>query len=276
MSVSPWGERPNSLRSATNPRSITLGYVLTGTANETIARALAGGYAPVLYAGLYRQNIALDRQGPDFWHVDVTWGPYEKKEPEVGDFKWGFTTGGGTYHTTQAISHVNSYVKSGGTAVNHYGAIGVTESGDVDGVDVPDVAFEWTEERKLSLGSYGWSYAQIVGGLTLRVNNATFRGLPIGSVLFKGADGTFSLKDPTLLEMTYRFAYSPNIDDWSIGSGGNAISGIDKKGWEYLWVEYRDAEGEAGSDRLKKIPIQVNVEQVFYAGDFSLLGIGTT
>jgi hypothetical protein len=50
------------------------------------------------------------------------------------------------------------------------------------------------------------------------------------------------------------------------------ITGIDKKGWEYLWVRYQDAED---ADVLVKQPAAVYVEQVYPYGDFSLLGIGT-
>ena len=50
------------------------------------------------------------------------------------------------------------------------------------------------------------------------------------------------------------------------------IVGVDKKGWEYLWVRYADAEDQ---NVLVKKPIAVYVERVYEEGDFSLLGIGT-
>jgi hypothetical protein len=269
MSVT-WGDRPGSIKSTSSPASVTTGHVLTGTTSRTIAQALAAGYSPTIYSGLYRSNIALDHLGSDVWNVDVTYGPYEKKEPEVGDFKWSFQTGGGTKHLTQSISTIARYPAA--TAVDHKGTIGLNENGDVEGVDIPDVAFEWTEDRKLLLASYGWTYSSIVGGLTYKVNDAAFRGLPIGSVLFKGATGSQSAKDPLILEMTYTFAYSPNVTNKIVGE----ITGIAKKGWEYLWVEYNTEDGGLDAKKLPKRPTQVNIEQVYESGDFSLLGIGTT
>ena len=50
------------------------------------------------------------------------------------------------------------------------------------------------------------------------------------------------------------------------------ITGVDKKGWEYIWVRYADAEDE---NVLVKQPIAVYVEKVYDEGNFAGLGIGT-
>ena len=65
-----------------------------------------------------------------------------------------------------------------------------------------------------------------------------------------------------------RFAASPNVQNLTIGG----INGIDKKGWEYLWVRYADDE-DVNAKVLVKKPIGVYVEQVYENGDFSGLGI---
>jgi hypothetical protein len=41
-------------------------------------------------------------------------------------------------------------------------------------------------------------------------------------------------------EIAFKFAASPNATDLTVGD----ITGIEKKGWEYLWVRYADAEDE--------------------------------
>ena len=61
---------------------------------------------------------------------------------------------------------------------------------------------------------------------------------------------------------------SPNANNLSIGG----INGINKKGWEYLWVRYVDDKDAAAMMMVKK-PLAVYVEKVYQAGDFSLLGI---
>ena len=52
------------------------------------------------------------------------------------------------------------------------------------------------------------------------------------------------------------------------------ITGIDKKGWQYLWVRYADAEDSVAKAIVKK-PVAVYIEKVYEEGDFSGLGIGT-
>ncbi|MCK4625174.1 MAG: hypothetical protein KAV00_07685, partial [Phycisphaerae bacterium] len=52
------------------------------------------------------------------------------------------------------------------------------------------------------------------------------------------------------------------------------IVNINKKGWEYMWVRYADAEDAAAKAIVKK-PVAVYIEKVYEDGDFSTLGIGT-
>jgi len=268
-----WGERTSGMRRGTNPESLTVPYRLTtnpGT-SPTVARALALAYSATMYSNLYRSKLDVtDIGNGGVWDVDVTYGPRQKKEPEEGDFKWNFTTSGGTKHITQAKAHVSSYVPATETAVDHKGAIGITEDGSVEGTDVPDRAFKWTETWQLLLADYSFTYAGVLDVLTGTVNDAPFRGKAAGTVLFEGAEGGQSSKDPLLLEVTYHFAYSPATSGETIG----AITGIAKGGWEYLWVEYAAADGGAAK-RLARQPKQVNIDRVIDSADFSTLGIGT-
>ena len=55
----------------------------------------------------------------------------------------------------------------------------------------------------------------------------------------------------------------------SVGS----ITGIAKKGWEYLWVRYADVEDTA-SNTLVKQPVAAYVEKVYEEASFAGLGIG--
>ena len=48
---------------------------------------------------------------------------------------------------------------------------------------------------------------------------------------------------------------------------------INKKGHEYLWMFYADAEDEE-SKSLVKTPVAYYVEQVYQESDFARLGIG--
>jgi hypothetical protein len=98
------------------------------------------------------------------------------------------------------------------------------------------------------------------------VNNSAFKGFAAGECLFLGAAGT--KRGGGDWEIGYRFASSPNVTGLTVGD----ITGINKKGWEYLWVRYADAEDAAAKALVKK-PIAAYIEQVYPYGDLNALGI---
>lgn len=264
-----WGEKPNSLE--TTVSSATFHYVLTGTNVEVVALALASGFSPALYTSLYRTDIQLKQIGFEIWDVTIPYGAYQKKKPEDGDFSYTFDTTGGTKHITEGLSHTADYQPAGKNAIDHNGAIGVTEDGSVEGVDVIDHSFKWVENRRLLLADFGWTYTDILDDMTGKVNDEIFRNKPAFTVVFEGATGSQSQKDPLFLEVAYNFAYSRSATGLTIGG----ITGIDKTGWDYLWVRYETADGGL-ANKLTTIPRQVDVDRVYFTEDFSLLGIGTT
>ena len=92
-----------------------------------------------------------------------------------------------------------------------------------------------------------------------------------GEILFLGGGG--GQRPDTKWEVTFKFAGSPNVTSLTIGD----ISGVDKKGWEYLWP-YLAAESKTiGPDNVQiQSPKYALVEQLYQEQDLSQLGIGTT
>jgi len=162
------------------------------------------------------------------------------------------------------------------TAENFQGAIGVTKSGPdstVEGVDVVVPVFNFTVTKvwpENNLPSLGTIYS-----LTGKVNSGPFSvtdtetGLTIsvdtGECLFNGASFGGQRGDGGV-EFTYSFSASANRTGITVGS----IGGISKKGWEYMWVRYADAEGDTA---IIKKPIDVHVEKVYELGNFGSLGL---
>jgi hypothetical protein len=68
--------------------------------------------------------------------------------------------------------------------------------------------------------------------------------------------------------LSFKFAASPNMTGLTVGT----ITGINKGGWNHLWVLYSD---NVDQNTLIKRPVAAYVEQVYWPGNFSLLGIGT-
>jgi hypothetical protein len=98
------------------------------------------------------------------------------------------------------------------------------------------------------------------------VNSDSFLGFASGEVLFLGidcGDGT-----NTEAEIEYQYAMSENITGLSAGD----ISGIAKKGWDYLWFKYKDA---APAGAPAKQPEYASVEEVYRRLAFqTLFGFG--
>lgn len=252
-----------------NP-SVELVYILTGTADDAAAVAAIEAAAPLIYQGLFRQGLQLDPQwvdensGDGQWVATVRYGP--RPLPKWGESIYSFDTTGGTQHITQSIETVNQYAPPGKTAPDFKGAIGVTPD-NVEGVDITVPVCSFAETHYLPAEIVTMDYRVTLFRLTGKVNNDTFKGCAAGECLFLGATGSKRGSDDW--EITYRFAVSPNRDNITIGD----ITGIDKKGWEYLWVRYEDAEDTDAKVLIKK-PIAAYVEKVYEEADFSILGIG--
>ena len=193
--------------------------------------------------------------------------PPEEIPPEVGESSFSFDTGGGTQHITQSIQTINKYAPPGKTAPDFKGAVGVTHD-NVEGVDITIPVYNFSETHYLDDAVVTPSYRGTLFNLTGKVNNDSFKGMAAGECLFLGASGSKRGSDDW--EITFRFAASPNKTGLTVGE----ITGIDKKGWEYMWVRYADSEDTAAKAIVKK-PVAAYIEKVYDEGDFSQLGIGT-
>ncbi len=271
-----WKEIPNSAKHASD--SIELRYHLAGEpgvdttlANRAVAYALAQGYSAQIYLGLYRGIITLDEKGPLLYEVTVPYGMLEQGSVGGEYWSWKFDTTGATKHITHALSHIASYVPAGKTASDHKGAIGFKKNGEVEGVDITDRAFKWSETHHLPISSYSFTYATILGAVTGQMNNAVFRGKAAYTVKFQGASGGISGKDPAFLEITYNFEESPSEANITVGD----ITVTSKLGWDIASVCY-EAQDDDTAKQISTNPYQVDVDRVLYAFDFSILGIGTT
>ena len=244
-----------------NP-SVDLLYVVDGTEDDAVVRATVEATIPAIYAGLVFQSYRIAHQGGGLWEVSVRYGKKEPKEP--GESSFSFDTGG-TTHITQSLQTVASHAPPGEDPPDFKGAIGVNND-SVEGTDITIPVYNFKETHYIPIALVTPAYKAALFYLTGKVNAAPFKGFAPGEVLFMGASG--SQRGQEDWEITFSFAASPNATGLTVGD----ITGIDKKGWEYLWVRYQDSED---ADVLVKQPAAAYVEQVYPYGDFSLLGIGT-
>ncbi len=262
-------------RESTTGRNATvdLKYIIRGTADDLAAKQAFANSAPEYYDGLVRCSRHIEPVGDPTqtltWEGTARYGFNDQTPPDTGESTFSFDTSGGTQHVTQSLTTVASYAPAGKTAPDFAGAIGATRD-NVQGVDITVPVYSFGETHYLSPASVTQSYKLALFNATGKVNDDIFRGFAAGEVLFLGATGTrrgTGLEDDW--EITFRFAASKNRASITIGE----ITGIAKKGWEYMWVRYADVEDTVAKVLVKR-PMAVYVEQVYEFTDFGLLGIG--
>jgi len=258
--------------------TMTKSYKLFGTANDVEVHAAVNQqistvgygwqYPGVADAQLWAESYSIAFLGDNAWQVTIN---YEKTgaEPATPDplkRARSFDTTGGTQHKTQAEAER----KYGTDAPDQQKAIAVDGNG-VNGVDIVVPALQWQESYDVPNAYINATYVRGLAGLTGTTNNAAFRGFEAGEVLFLGCSGSQEWdneKGSGPWSLSYRFIASKNVTGQTIGS----ISGIEKKGHEYLWVRYEDS---VSGSNLLKTPKAVYVNRVYKEADFSALGIGT-
>jgi len=232
---------------------------------------------------LRAESYSVSYLGDDAWQVTVD---YVKDGAEDGTEPLkrarSFDTTGGTQHITQAaggaivVNGTTTTTESTeskfppSTAPSMNSAIGVDDNG-VNGVDIVVPQLQWQESYDVPNAYVTNGYITGVAALTGTVNNGGFRGFSAGEVLFLGCSGSQEWDDQKgrgPWSLTYRFVASPNVTNQTIGD----VTGINKKGHEYLWVRYETAES---SGVLIKKPKFVYVNKVYRDANFAALGIGT-
>lgn len=258
--------------------SYTKSYKVFGTDDDTVLHAeinaeITANGAYWQYPGVPGMQLTAEQYGVSYlgdkaWQVTIS---YEKGGAEDGTEPLkrarSFDTTGGTQHLTQAYAES----RFGAGAPDQKKAIGVDSNG-VNGVDVVVPQLQWQESYDVPNAYVTSTWIRGVAGVTGTTNNASFRGFEAGEVLFVGCSGSQEWDDQKgrgPWSLSFRFVASKNVTGETIGD----ITGVAKKGHEYLWVRYEDA---VDSSTLLKKPKAVYVNQVYRPADFSALGIGTT
>ncbi|WP_146370269.1 hypothetical protein [Symmachiella macrocystis] len=240
-------------------------YYVFGADSDVDAYNALFNYAPLIFVNLIVKTRHLgERIDSTTWEGEVTYGVPEASEGDGVDYT--FDTGGGTAHLTQSLETLGSYAAPGYSAPDFGGAIGVTPDG-VNGVDVAVPVYHFSETHRFPPSAVTEDYKNTLADLTGCQNSTTFRGRERGEVHFEGAAG--SQRGQEDYEIAFKFAVSPNATNLTVGP----VTGIDKGGWDYLWVRYIDKE-DASSKSLIKYPAAVYVERVKEFAEFAGLGIG--
>jgi hypothetical protein len=284
----------NESRSATIMRkgsrsesTYTKSWKAFGTANDQVLHNEINAQLSLIQVWQYPNQPAMrflvesytvSYLGDEAWQVTASYrksGIDDDEQREPLKRARHFDTTGGSQHKTQAEDET-AY---GAGAPNQRRAIGV-DGDSVAGVDIVAPALQWTEEYEVPDGYVTSAYIKEVARLTGTVNNAAFRTFAAGEVLFVGCTGSQEWDDQRghgPWKLSYKFIASPNagtgqtLPAITVGS----ITGIEKKGHEYMWVRY-EAESDTASKTLLKVPKYVYVNKVYREASFSGLGIGVS
>lgn len=230
------------------------------------------GIVPDIYDGLIFKSLSWQHDGGGVWEFRASYVHPDKSDQQsdldTGDYEISFDTGGGTVTRTVSLA-TTSYAKSGETAPDFKGAIGVVRDKSetkVEGVEVGVPSLKFSIRKRQPRTTITLDYVHTLKALTFTKNNAEFLGFAAGELLFIGASGRQGTdSDP---EVTYNFIASDNVSALTVGE----ITGVVKAGHDYLWVYFEDVE-DSSADMTVKQPKAAYVEQVFYEGNFGELGI---
>jgi hypothetical protein len=246
-------------------------YLVTFASDEAAVYVAITAGTPSTYMGLLRKEVEIVEHIDDTtWKVMVRYQPPEpgeEGEPKP-DTQFSFDTTGGTQHITQNLENV-SYAGPGASEdMAEGGAIGF-DGETVTGVDITVPVYSFSETQYFTDAEMTQAYKQDIFDLTGSVNVDAFHGFDGGEVLFLGASGSRQgTGADDLWEVTFKFAASKNKTDIMVGT----IGPIEKKGWEYLWVQYEpDVDGVV--KQLIKTPIAAYVSKVYPEYSFAPLGL---
>lgn len=253
-------QRENGARKA-----YRLTYIIDDADDGDDADAALLAEAPSSYGGLLLMNYRTSHVGGRVWR-----GEAEYPTPEIAPFPaneiLSFNTTGGSARIYQSLETIQSAAVGGGTPPDPKGAINQTRDG-IEGVDKVASVFQFQYRTAKLASEVDLAYLRTLYLLTGRTNDDTFKGLAAGEVLYLGASG--QQRPDSYFDITHNFAASANVTGLTVGG----IAGINKKGWEYLWMLYEETLSES---TLVRVPKAVFVERIYEAGSFGDTGLSTT
>jgi len=242
-------------------------YIVRQAADEAEVKSAASADIPSTYSGMPRKSIEVaERINATTWKVVARYETLDYDPVEPPEPLFSFDTGGGTQHITQSLQTISRH---GPAATDKLGGAIGFDGENIEGVDIAIPVYNFSETHYKSAASVSTSYRLALFRATGTVNSGSFRGFAAGEVLFLGASGSRrgdNYDDDW--EITYKFAAQQNRTGITVGE----ISGISKKGWEYLWVQYAPDVDTDNSQIIKK-PVAVYIEKVYQDGNFGDLNI---
>jgi len=161
------------------------------------------------------------------------------------------------------------------------------ETGKIQGIDVIEPSFSWTERWTWGpVSRLAWmqdhdndpdtpmeryDYFDELAKTTATVNSAPFRGYPAGEILFQGASGRYA--SPMTWEIDYHFSRRPNRNEITIADLNIDVPEGHQSGWMHIEIQgqTKDITDITGVSYLREMPKVVRLHQVYKDGEFERL-----
>ena len=254
-----------------NPR-VTIPYVITEAADEAAARtefeSTVATYRTFGSGRLKRTSYRLELIDEDgqYWRAEAYYEKSDIIDTEDPEQEWSGSTIGGTTKITQSLE---TRASVGDFRADHKGAIGF-DGENVQGCDIVTSAFNFEVKDYKDDADMTPTYLGTLFSMSGTINDDDVRtprgNFNAGELLYLGA--TYHQRQDDIWELIHKFSALPNKTGVVIGD----LDPIDKRGWDYLWVEHaKDVDENAGGGAKKvevKIPIAAYVERVYEETDF--------
>ena len=251
---------------AQTTRQVVLSWVVLGTTNDLMVKALVRADDTAIYDGLVLQTVAAKETAPEAWDCQAESGV--ANDPKEYEYKFAFDTTGGKQKITQAKEHIASYPQREhrrgppGCDRCHGPRRGRLWNRRAEVQLVRDLAIA---HRRLRLGLL----PGLEGGYRPGQRRQWFRGFSAGQVALSRRQG-IGLQQRPVAHRDHLHVRAERQRLWSVTIG--TISGVSKAGWQYLWVHYQETRDDQTAKKFVHRPDAVYVERVYDAASFDLLG----
>lgn len=257
---------------------ITRNFIITGTNTASDLKTVGpqrreqySGFPGVVVDSRRISPQKLDSNDPtlSIWSLQVIYVDLASKNsgalPPRDEPEYELSIMTQTEHIDRAISQQN-YPSASATEVGDI--IGLTDEGDIDGVDIFTPKPKYTEVK--SRTSLSTNYKRVLNEAVGKVNDAPWKDWFAGEVLFLGAVARRKGTDPW--RISYEFAISFDYT-FSVSLSDGSTPEVTKGGWQYFWSRFVQVSNEAETEvnRQRK---SIHLATVYQSYDFAKLGLG--
>jgi hypothetical protein len=225
---------------------------------------------PVTF-GINYNECGVEEIDNQRWLGTAKWAsPASGGNQPIGFFQLSFDISGQNQRITCSRQTINKY-KSPATGVvqrDFKGAINVSQDGTIDGTEILIPAVSYTAKQIYGPGQITRAFVRNLASIVGSVNDGIYQGYQPGELLLTSVTGV--PRSDLAYDLTFKFGVSLNEDSLTVGD----ITGIQKDGWDYLWVYYESKSyGADGVTVFNKVPINAFVERVYRRNNYSTLGL---